>query len=111
MNRVLKKFISILLAVLLIGGCTIQWNTIIASAEETGEIKTYENFKYVVNGDEVTITEYIGKDVIIIIPDEIEGKSVTSIGDYAFYACSSLTSISIPDGVTSIGNSAFCGCI
>ena len=66
MNRVLRKFISILLAVLLIGGCTIQWNTIIAFAEETGEIKTYENFKYVVNGDEVTITGYIGKDVNII---------------------------------------------
>lgn len=41
----------------------------------------------------------------ITIPD-----SVTSIGDVAFYYCSSLTSISIPDGVTSIGNSVFSGC-
>ena len=39
------------------------------------------------------------------IPD-----SVTSIGNYAFYGCSSLTSIIIPDSVTSIGNRAFCGC-
>ena len=37
-----------------------------------------------------------------IIPDY-----VTSIGDYAFAYCSSLTSITIPAGVTSIGNSAF----
>ena len=35
---------------------------------------------------------------------------VTSIGDYAFARCSSLTSVSIPSGVTSIGQSAFEGC-
>ena len=37
-------------------------------------------------------------------------NSVTSIGDYAFYDCSGLTSIMIPNSVTSIGNYAFCGC-
>ena len=41
----------------------------------------------------------------ITIPD-----SVTSIGDYAFEFCSSITSIIIPNSVTSIGNSAFFKC-
>ena len=41
----------------------------------------------------------------ITIPD-----SVTSIGDQAFYGCTGLTSITIPDSVTSIGSSAFRGC-
>ncbi len=34
-------------------------------------------------------------------------NSVTSIGDYAFFFCSGLTSITIPNSVTSIGNYAF----
>ena len=38
------------------------------------------------------------------------GPDVTSIGNFAFYACSSLTSVTIPDGVTSIGNYAFDSC-
>lgn len=41
----------------------------------------------------------------IIIPE-----GVTSIGTSAFYDCYVLTSINIPDGVTSIGESAFYGC-
>ena len=37
-------------------------------------------------------------------------NSVTSIGDDAFYYCSSLTSVTIPNSVTSIGNGASCAC-
>ena len=38
------------------------------------------------------------------------GDSVTSIGNYAFSSCSGLTSITLPDSVTSIGREAFCRC-
>lgn len=42
----------------------------------------------------------------ITIPDEVNGLTVTSIGEYAFYYCP-ITSITIPNSVTSIGNNAF----
>ena len=45
-----------------------------------------------------------GKGVI-----EFDGN-VTTIGDSAFYNCSSLTSVTIPDSVTSIGYEAFAWC-
>ena len=41
----------------------------------------------------------------VTIPD-----SVTTIGDYAFFVCSSLESVTIPDSVTTIGNAAFVNC-
>jgi len=37
-------------------------------------------------------------------------NSVTSIGNSAFWGCSGLTSVTIPNSVTSIGNSAFRNC-
>ena len=44
------------------------------------------------------------------ILSEVDGYSVTSIGDYAFSDCTSLTAVTIPDSVTSIGIWAFSYC-
>ena len=50
---------------------------------------------------------YSQRDKIVRV--EIE-EGITSIGEYAFYGCTDLTSVSIPNSVTNIGRSAFCGC-
>ena len=51
-------------------------------------------------------TRWGGNDIkSVSLPD-----GLTSIGNYAFWGCTSLTSVTIPDSVTSIGNSAFWGC-
>ena len=66
-----------------------------------------------VNGTGKTITDLTayGKTLSKIeIPAAINGTAVTSIGDYAFYNCDSLTEIVIPEGVTSIGDAAFDDC-
>ena len=50
---------------------------------------------------------YFGKK----IQDLIINEGVSSIGRYAFYGCSNLTSVTIPNSMTSIGSSAFGRCI
>lgn len=78
------------------------------------------------------ITGYNGTDTVVVIPSKINGftvetighgafersavtsvtipDSVTFISDSAFAYCSSLTNISIPNSVTAIGSFAFEGC-
>lgn len=60
----------------------------------------------ITDADEANIIAYTGTDTTVTIPNEMGGKPVTSIGDSAFEQ-KTVTSVVIPDSVTSIGNSAF----
>ena len=70
-------------------------------------------FNYTNNGDgTVTITGYTAPVTAVTIPNTINGLPVTSIGYDAFYNGATpgpgiLTSVTIPDSVTSIGDFAF----
>jgi len=46
----------------------------------------------------------------ITIPSEVNGYTITSICEEAFYYCDKITSVEIPNTVTYIGERAFCGC-
>ena len=76
------------------------------------EAATYDIYTYAVSSDgTITITDCKGSaSGAITIPSEIDGKSVTSIGEKAFWGCTGLTSVTIPNSVTSIGDGAFLEC-
>ena len=70
-----------------------------------------EGLKYTLLADDTyEVTGYDGTATEINIPSTYNGKPVTSIGDVAFYTCTSLTSIEIPSSVTNIGVGAFVSC-
>ena len=102
----MKKVVSLVISLLLIIGIV----PISASAETT--FITQDGIEYVIDTATGEAEVFYADSGIVTaeIPSEINGYPVTSIGDGAFYNCTSLTSVTIPDSVTSIGYLAFAGC-
>ena len=70
------------------------------------------NFTYVIYSDEtIEITDYKGNDSSVTISSEIDGYSVSRIGDSAFENCTSMKSITIWPDLIRIGSAAFKGCL
>ena len=76
-------------------------------------VKYSEGLKFELNADKQSYSvSGIGscKDTEVVIPPTYNGLPVTAIGYRAFYWCSKLTRVAIPDSVTAIGSYAFCDC-
>ena len=73
--------------------------------------EAYGNFEYgVLDDGTVEITGYKGSEQKVDVPEKINKKSVTRIGNLAFKDCTKITSIAMPDSVAYIGRSAFYNC-
>ena len=71
----------------------------------------FNDFEYLLLDDgTIEITRYVGSDTKLIIPDKINDKKVTRIGDNTFYNCTNVEAIEIPTTIKSIGYNAFYGC-
>ena len=78
------------------------------AAEKYGD---YLSYTVNADGKGVTITNCSSNaNGNIVIPEEIDGLPVTTIGNDAFNGCTSMKGVTIPDSVTSIGNGAFLAC-
>ena len=77
----------------------------------TADAETYGDYEYVILDDgTIEISKYIGEGGKVIIPAKINGKKVTKIGDHSFCFCRNVESVTIPDGVKTIGGTAFREC-
>lgn len=71
-----------------------------------------EAMKYGMNDEGAYIYGLRDESITVLdIPEEIEGKKVVKIYDYAFDACSNLIEVKIPKTITEIIDGAFCNCI
>ena len=89
---------------------TIMCISFFAFGATTASADSTEQLRYIELNGEICITGCKSSETTIDIPETIDGKPVTSIGDSAFSKCYSLTSVTIPNSVRSIGDSAFYYC-
>ena len=118
-----KRLISLLVAVCMMVAL-LPVSAVTAFAADTSSSTEYDEaivdgykYKYKVNGGNATITKFLGPvkptnyDYDIDIPETLDDKyTVTAIGNYAFYSDLQLGEVTIPQSVTSIGDSAFGEC-
>ena len=110
MKKLVKTALCLLLCALL---------SLPALAEVAAASKALTNGVYVTSGDytytlledgSARIIDYTGDAEALTVPAELDGHLVRQIGDRAFTACFSLTSVTLPEGLTSIGEDSFQRC-
>ena len=97
-----KRIISMCTASLMLLVC-VPVNTF---AEQTAS----PGFTYSITDNEAVITGFTGEPECIVIPETLEYCAVTRIADNAFYGCTSLKQVILPDSLQEIGHHSFYAC-
>ncbi len=71
---------------------------------------TSNDFEYEIVDEKVVIIGYNGTNTTLTIPAEIDGVTVSKIGDNAFADNTAISSVTVSDGIEDIGTSAFENC-
>ena len=108
-----KKVVSLLLAGGLVFSMAGQLpQSILPSYSVSAEQGETEQFTYQTLTDgTLRLTAYTGESSVVAIPAQINGADVTVIGEALFKANRTMTSVTIPDGITKIESSAFENCL
>ena len=102
--KAIAGVVALLMTTSVMGG--ILFSAEPASADSSGGFE----YSLINGGSDVEINGYTGSGGNVIIPSSIDGKPVVSIAANAFVSRSSITNLSIPDSVQSIGEYAFWQC-
>lgn len=82
-----------------------------SSVPDVGNAAETNVYAYHMNDDgTVSITGYSGKDTALNIPATVDGYVVSAIDNHAFEANWDITSVTLPNGLTAIGEGAFMDC-
>ncbi len=101
-----RKILAVVLVLCMVTGLCV-----CPGRKESVQAAVFGDYEYMdLAGGNVSITKYKGSAQVLTVPETMDGKRVTDIGDSAFARSSSLTEINLPSGVTSIGSSAFESC-
>ena len=73
-------------------------------------IAAQAQFDFTTNNGAITIVNYTGDGGAVVIPSETNGLPVNSIAIWAFRDFPNITSVTIPNSITSFGVEAFYGC-
>jgi hypothetical protein len=68
------------------------------------------DYQFTVVDSKSIITMYRGEGGNVSLPQKLGGYTVTQIGKHAFSNCESLSSVTIPGNITTIGEGAFSFC-
>ena len=66
--------------------------------------------RYKMTAKGMMITEYYGADSCVVLPDEIEGETVTALDAYAFARNLEVEEIWLPEALKEVGRYAFYRC-
>ncbi len=99
MKRKVLRLLSIMLVLLLMSSMSI-----LVNAEDYSEfLKTNDDFEYMyIDGGCVYITRYIGNSEVVNIPEEIDGRTVSTVGDRIFLGKDFIKEVNVPKTVTSL---------
>lgn len=85
--------------------------TLACAAEEAPTEYVSGDYTYVLLDDGTAeIVSYNGEEAKVILPSELDGHCVTSLGDNAFYWNLKLTHVTLPDSMRNISNNPFMAC-
>ena len=110
-HKTLKKLFAVMLcSVLTVSTAAVLPDVMPESSITANAAVNSSDWLYTVSGRTVIINGYSGSGGSVSVPDTLSSLPVTEISDNAFMNCKTITSITLPDSIKSIGTKAFANC-